>query len=870
MLRRLPRIRVERKMVLLMLLVGVLPLGVAAFVALQEIERQTLALAEKQLREATKTYSLDLFDQLDHAAWEMRLLHLGEIEVDRSDLVETLTVSSDLLPLERPRLAGEPESLRLLFDQGTSRLEGTIDPDELFQGLGHVPAGVERCVVADDVEIRCAGNLSRADIGEGLVEVAWTLPLSSVYETDVRMAIRSRQSSASALKHVSLFAQLLPLLLLLVITLVAWTLSALIRRRMAPLAELEAATVAIREGRYDTSVDIDSADEFEKLGQAFNLMTRRLERSFTKMEGLAEIDRSILDGNDVDEVIKQALCLAGEYYGRTCVAYLWEEHVKQGRLFNLDGSELEVTPLCLVAPPGEDRSRVDHRKVLGEMLDTPLVDRAPIRVDNAVAGELMLMADPSGSEVGGDFATLAELADRISVAATNRAQARSLYRQANYDTLTGLLNRQAFSDRVADAVRRSARLDQRGAILFLDLDRFKRVNDTAGHRAGDELLRVIADRLSNELRDTDTVARLGGDEFAVILPDCGSDTLLTGLCGRIIETVNEPVEIEGLRHEVDVSVGVSIFPDDGQDVGTLLMKADVAMYEAKAQSGSTFSFYDSSLNEENERRVLIESGLRGALTDGNLVLHYQPKLDLSSMRICGVEGLLRWKNGDALSYSPAEFIPVAEETGLIHRFTELLIDEAARCIVQCRLQNLDPGRIALNISTRQFVRQGFARSFLAVLESSEIGAEDVEIEITESLFIEDAEHVTQELKKLREAGVRVALDDFGTGFSSLNMLRSLPLDTVKIDRSFISPIRDAADARKVTQKIIEMVTALKMEVVAEGVEHWQEVSLLDRLGCHQVQGYVLEKPMPLEALVAYLERVKREGIRGEYRVVGSD
>jgi predicted signal transduction protein with EAL and GGDEF domain len=371
------------------------------------------------------------------------------------------------------------------------------------------------------------------------------------------------------------------------------------------------------------------------------------------------------------------------------------------------------------------------------------------------------------------------------------------------------------------------------------------------------------------VRGTDTVARLGGDEFAIIASENDTEGMLTSFCNRLIQSVNEPVEIDGRSHEVDVSIGVSVFPGDGADAGTLLMKADVAMYEAKSQSGSSYSFFDSSLNEQNEQRVRVESGLRQALSDGSLKLNYQPKLELSTMTVRGLEGLLRWSEGGQMKYGPTEFIPVAEDTGLIHRFTELLISEVAECTARCKAASVSPGRIAVNVSTRQFVRQGFAGQFLALLESFELQPDQIEIEITESLFIQDADLVRAELAVFHAAGVHIALDDFGTGYSSLNMLRTLPLNTVKIDRSFVVPLRESAEARKVAEKIIEMVSALDLSVVAEGVEHWQEVSLLERLGCDFIQGYVLEKAMPLEDLIRYLQRVKSEGVRAEYRMVAS-
>ncbi len=865
---RLPGKKVESKIILLVVIMALLPVVFTSLLAVREIEERSLVLAQDQLRESAKTYALSLFDHIEYAAWQMRLLESGNLTAGGASHVDTLRLVSAPDPAKRPALRIDENGLELVLPREELSLVSDLNMDALLENLSHVPAGVERCVHLEKKAWRCEGGLETSQAGKSrILQAEWTLPLTGAYQTDVQMSVVMRQSAESALRHVALVSRLMPLAMLLIVALSAWALIYMIRRGMAPLSELEAATRAIHAGEYDTEVVIQTSDEFEQLGDAFNLMTRRLGRSFEKMNSLANMDRLILEGGELDEVVELALSLSGSYYRRRCYAYLWKVHPKQGRLFELVDGELHKTTLGLLSLPGCDRNEVDHREALSEVLGVRFGRGSMVRVDGEPSGELLLVQD--GTEERGDFATLDELADRISVALTNLARARSLYRQANYDALTGLVNRQAFTDRVAEAVRRAQRDKHRGGILFLDLDRFKQINDTEGHLAGDELLRQIAARLESQVRGTDTVARLGGDEFAIIASESETDGRLTSLCNRLIESVNEPVEIDGRRHEVDVSVGVSVFPDDGVDVGTLLMKADVAMYEAKSQSGSSYSFFDSSLNELNEQRVRVENGLRQALTDGSLILHYQPKLELSTMEIRGLEGLLRWYEDGRMKYGPAEFIPVAEDTGLIHRFTELLMSEVSECCVRCDKAGVDPGRIAVNISARQFVRQGFARQFLTLLESFDLQPAQVEIEITESLFIQDADKVRAELAVFHAAGVHIALDDFGTGYSSLNMLRSLPLDTVKIDRSFVVPLMESAEARKVAEKIIEMVSALELSVVAEGVEHWQEVSLLERLGCDYIQGYVIEKPMALEELVSYLKRVRSEGVRGEYRVIAA-
>ena len=581
-------------------------------------------------------------------------------------------------------------------------------------------------------------------------------------------------------------------------------------------------------------------------------MTSRLIDNFKKMQAMAEIDRLILSGSNVEDIVRHALLLAGEDSARTCYVYLKEDgdEAAHGQLYEIVENVLNRKDLVLPMS-AEDKSATSLLNALSRSIGRKCGEAFEIRVDSAKAGLLFVAEEALLAEA--HRKTLSELADRISVAVTNSQRADTLYRQANYDALTGLINRQAFSDRLADRLESAIRGGDRGGLLFLDLDRFKQVNDTQGHLVGDELLREVADRLSRTLRSVDTVARLGGDEFAVIVSEFESDTELTVLCRRIISAINKPIITGNISHEVDVSIGVSIFPNDGQDTATLLMKADVAMYKAKEVSGSAFAFFDQSLNEATEKRALIEGRLRDALSSNKLRLHFQPKLNLKTGCVDSVEGLMRWEGEESEVYSPVDFVPVAEDTGLIHQFTEILVTDAAECLRVSHAEGFDIQRIAVNISTRQFAFEGFADSFLDAISRSSADAREFEIEVTESLFIDDAHRVSEELGKLKAAGIHIALDDFGTGFSSLNMLRSLPLDTLKIDRSFITQFTNSTEARTLVQKIVEIAKALNLSVVAEGVEEQAQVELLRSFGCDYIQGFVLSPALSVPDLVSYLK-----------------
>lgn len=833
----------ERKIVLLVLLVGVAPLALMAQLAMREIESQTLVLAEKQLRESTKTYALDLLNDLSHAASEMRIMHLGG-RFPPGELTTRLTVSPAEDDFDRARLIALDQGIQISFREGESVLTGLIEFDGLLSSLGHLPFGIERCIEINGRTIRCAGS----EVSGGLLTTRWDLPLSTLYDSVDSLTILTRQEVVTALSHVGLVSRLLPLVLLVVAAIVALLLVWLIRKRVAPLSLLESATGRISRGEYDARVDIGTGDELERLGGAFNLMSHRLGESFDRLDALSRIDRLILSGASVEDVIRDALILASDYAGGESIVLLVDASTNGGCLFRIEKGDLQAEKFDLPSR-AEVMDRASLIEALTREAGMETAASFELRIDSKLAG---LLVARSTDETDFWRDTLAELADRISVAATNTRRADVLYRQATYDGLTGLINRQAFLDRLGERVAAAIRNGKRGALLFLDLDRFKQVNDTRGHVAGDELLRGVAGRLRTEMRASDLIARLGGDEFAVIVPEFSSEAELVTLCRRLIRNINEPIRVGEIAHEIDVSIGICVFPTDGDDPIALLMKSDVAMYKAKEQSGSSFTFFDQSLNRATEMRVEIESRLRGAMASKQLCLHFQPKMDLRDGGIAEVEGLMRWIDRGDVVYQPSEFVPIAEETGLIHQFTSLLVEEASRCLETLRLNGLKLDKVAINISSRQFSKEGFARHFLQAVESAGALPTQFEIEVTESLFIEDADRVIADLHNLRSAGVRIALDDFGTGYSSLNILRSLPLDSLKIDRAFITPLLTSTRAQKIAQKIIEIAKALDLVVVAEGVESEAEINLLKDLGCHYVQGYFIARPMPLDTLETFL------------------
>ena len=429
---------------------------------------------------------------------------------------------------------------------------------------------------------------------------------------------------------------------------------------------------------------------------------------------------------------------------------------------------------------------------------------------------------------------------------------------AYYDALTSLPNRILFNDRLTIALAHAKRRGSRSvAIMFLDLDRFKTINDTLGHGAGDELLKAAAERLSTALRDEDTVARLGGDEFLLLLPGVDDVEDAARLGQKVVDLFKEPFDIQDHELQVTASVGISLFPADGADGETLVRNADTALYRAKDQGRDRFQLYAPAMNALAARRLLLENGLRRAIERNELALHYQPVVSLrDGGEYLGAEALVRWTHPDLGPVRPQDFIPMAEETGLIIPLTEWILRTAC---TQMR-QWIDAGSpmrsISVNLSARRFNESNLPAMLARVLESTGLEGHYLTLELTESVMMENAEATIATLHELKKLGPRISIDDFGTGYSSLSYLRRLPIDTLKIDQSFVRDISAKGDDAAIAMLIIDMAHNLKLSVVAEGVETEEQLSFLKSNSCDAVQGYLISEPVPAEQFAAFINAAR--------------
>ncbi len=423
---------------------------------------------------------------------------------------------------------------------------------------------------------------------------------------------------------------------------------------------------------------------------------------------------------------------------------------------------------------------------------------------------------------------------------------------ATHDSLTGLPNRVMFSHLVANAIASAQRYQRNCAVLFIDLDRFKFINDSLGHEAGDQLLKEISKRFKKALRASDVVARLGGDEFVVLIQDLQQETQAATVARKLLSATLKPITLGGRDCHITASIGVAMYPQDGGDEQSLMKNADIAMYYAKDEGKNNYQFYSKDIRAQSLERLALETNLRQALEREEFTLHYQAKRELEKGRITGVEALLRWDNAELGPVSPARFIPIAEDTGLIIPIGKWVLRTACEQNVAWQRMGLPPIHMAVNLSARQFTDERLVQDIAAILQETGMAPNLLELEITEGMVIQNPEHALRLLREIKEMGVRLAIDDFGTGYSSLGQLKNFPIDTLKVDRSFIRDIATNAEDKALTEAIIAMGKTLQLTVVAEGVETQEQENFLREHACDEMQGYLFSKPVPAGEFVTLM------------------
>ena len=666
-----------------------------------------------------------------------------------------------------------------------------------------------------------------------------------------------------------------------------WLASVLLARLIAyPIQKLVDSAHALSKGEFDQVIDIDSRDEVGYLVERFIAMRDTIKNQFDLLD---DTNKRLSSSNEflqkqIIERQQKALELR-ESESRLANAQriaklgFWEWNAaknilmcssEMSTLMGIAINDNEVSLIELLrCVPATDRTAIMKviRAAINER-DIGSVEHQVVRPDKSIR--------IVQQEIEASFDNVGNLSKIVGTVqdVTERKQAEQRIRYlAYYDSVTNLPNRSFLKEHLHYWIQHAKRYQRHIAILFLDLDLFKRINDTLGHSTGDQLLRAVAKRLADTVRSSDyittpseynitqstallngnTVARLGGDEFVILLTELRSAEDAANVASRVQETLAHPFNLDSVQVFITTSIGISCYPADGQDGETLLKHADAAMYHAKSQGRNHYQFFTDSMNTYIQERLNIESILHESLEEGHFQLYYQPKADVNSGAIVGMEALIRWIHPERGFIPPDKFIPIAEETGLIVPIGNWVIQTACAQIKAWQLANLPPMQISVNLSPIQFQEEGLLNTVAAALQNNDLDARYLELELTENVLMENLDTCVEQLSQFKTLGVHLSIDDFGKGYSSLTYLKNLPIDALKIDREFIKDLSSDADDAKIVTAIIALGHSLELAVIAEGVEENIHLEFLRKQGCDQIQGYWLSKPLPVAEVTGFIQ-----------------
>ena len=742
---------------------------------------------------------------------------------------------------------------------------GTVPPELLRVRLPSLSAS--------HTPYNLAATIGSTGFSDRWMSRSWEVFLASRYSSPSwrLVAIRPRSSLLAGSNDAYLY---LCGFILITILLISWLSMIAIRRQMRPLDLLMQATKRVAHRDFEAFRGMSWNDEFGDLARSFDAMSGKLQMQFAALETLADVDRLLLHTPELEQILDKLLPRIAGVLGCDSVSVLLfdpdsDEHARAYDFYASDSKQLPV------------------RRIATDLaaLRTACERPTPGLIDAATAAQLSYFAPIASEKIkairmqalkhnehcagmlcigyANDTVTLqdsgigaADFADRLSLILANLEQSENLHRHANFDSLTGLQNRHLFSGRVRAAIAAAEGRNEQGGLLYLDLDHFKRVNDTAGHLAGDGLLRIVSERLTECAGEGHSIARLGGDEFAVLLPSIAQPDSLRQLAERIIVHLQRPIVVDGREHHVSASIGMTVFPADGTKLEELLKAGDIAMYQAKDAGRGRAMFFQAQMQQQLLDRLMLESGMHRALEQHDFTLHYQPIVSEAAGGTLAVEALARWPGTDQAAWvSPAVFVSLAEENGIIVKLGEWILRRACEQFAQWRSEGLRLDYVSVNVSVRQLREPDYLTTLKAALAASGMQGKDLQVEITESVLAHGTE-LEKTLLDIAALGVRLALDDFGTGYSSLSYLRKYPIHTVKIDRSFILGLPHEPAACRLAESIIAMCAALGKNVVAEGVETEAQQQFLRRAGCTTIQGYLLGRPMEAADIPGFARRLR--------------
>lgn len=712
-----------------------------------------------------------------------------------------------------------------------------------------------------------SGKLSWRSGGQQYFATARDLFVHSYFNGSLWTVV-SAEDAETVFAPIRVFRWLFPAVVALSVLCLLLLVFSQTRRQLTPLSILTRGAATLGEGKFETRIALDAEDEFGELAATFNGMADKLGAKFKFLIAMSEIDALLLSSTDIVEIMGLIAKRMPELVP-TDVAAIFvtdPDDSKRGKMYHSGPNETGV-PVVLsrnledILPNtglGREQYSVDKPEYIPEFA-TGLVkleeelNLLPLYFEERLLGCLCLANHGAQTLPSSILDQASSVADRLTVALSAIEKQRRLYEQAHYDSLTGLANRSLFLDRLEQYIVQASRKSAQVALVYLDLNQFKQINDTLGHSQGDEVLRQAAQRFRGAIRESDTVARLSGDEFAFALPDLSEAHGAVKVAETLIHDLKTSFQVMDQNFTLGASIGIALYPDDGISAEQLLQNADVAMYRAKAEQGSRYRFFEESMNQELIERSSIGQRLHDSVENNQLHLVYQPKVKAACATIHSVEALLRWHDDELGWVSPEKFISIAEDTGIIDKIGEFVLDSACNQFAQWRAQGLAISQIAVNVSPRQILYTDIVKTVADTLDRHDLPGECLELEITESLLISDYELTRRILEELQQLGVRLALDDFGTGYSSLSYLHQLPFDTLKIDKSFVDNLGTSANADAIVESIIALAKSLNKTIVAEGIESEEQNQFLVSRGCQLLQGYLYSKPLAAEKMTSVLK-----------------
>jgi diguanylate cyclase (GGDEF)-like protein len=883
-----------------------LPLALIALISLTQLRALLLYQGDQRLASTAKGYGMALFDRMTAASdmassgtYTARVFQAsGRIGADGS----FKALSGDFARPEIPKsvemrladgkvaakIVAKPPvgSAVILFvpEKGGTTFVGELAPGYLWGPLDERPVETDFCMIVDGT--RTVLYCDAADGGGPLLNVAdrvapsgatfewtrgrepqraraWAQFLGANFGTADWIVVAS-QPEALSLARLADYQRIYIPSVVLALVLVTWF---TIRQSSAIAEPIETLARRARElsrGVFEGRVGMQRDDEFGELANAFDGMSERLGRQFASLSALSEMDSQILANEDPALIIRTVVQRLPTFVTADLVTLTLVEREEKITARTFSVSRTEDAFLMTPQVVSEAEVAVMGETPAGAWVTLPLTATVPFHLAHPgfremsaayvqpiawrdrTYGAFALGYRGSERAAADETQRVREIADRMAVALSSAWRDDQIYRQAHFDPLTSLPNRLLFGDRLEVEIVRCRREGSRFALLVIDLDHFKGVNESFGHSMGDLVLKEAADRIKGRIRATDTVARLGGDEFAVLLANLGHPQEAWNIAESIVAEMSRAFQLREQPAFLSACVGIASFPEDGDSGETLLKSADTATYRAKAEGRAQAMFYEQRMNVEAVSRITLDRDMRAAIERGEMRMYYQPQIDLRTGKLVGAEALLRWFHPVRGFVGPAQFIPLAEESGFIEPLGQWIFEDVCGQLARWRQEGFALDSVAVNVSPRQFRRRNLVDQIAACIRASGLPASAIEIEITEGLLVDRGSAVEEMLHALADAGHPIALDDFGTGFSSMSYLERLPVSTIKIDRSFVMKVDQGGNAEAIVTAIIAMSRALGKTVVAEGVETASQAQVLRRLGCDRIQGYLISPAVAAE------------------------